>query len=170
MTLPTLAEEIHGTVKSVDPVSKQIILTDEAETTEIGVNITKKTLDSSGKKSVVSRISPARRSSRPTRSRRRRWPSTRRPTPQTLRGTNGHNSRGILGEFCTTSGTTSSSPLLLFFYLGFLVPILKVKFEFPYVIFTRARRPICSWRPARHGGEELAAMDPKPPSARCSGS
>jgi uncharacterized protein len=26
-------------------------------------------------------------------------------------------------------------PLLLFFYLGFLIPILKVRFEFPYVIY-----------------------------------
>ncbi len=26
-------------------------------------------------------------------------------------------------------------PLLLFFYFGFLIPILKVRFEFPHVIY-----------------------------------
>ena len=51
-------------------------------------------------------------------------------------------------------------PLLLFFYMGFLVPILRVKFEFPYVIYqglTIFLLIAIGW----HGGEELAALDSK---------
>ena len=48
-------------------------------------------------------------------------------------------------------------PLLLFFYMGFLVPILRVEFEFPYVIYqglTIYLLVAIGW----HGGEELAAI------------
>ncbi|TVS84691.1 sodium-dependent bicarbonate transport family permease [Mycobacterium helveticum] len=50
-------------------------------------------------------------------------------------------------------------PLLLFFYFGFLIPILKVRFEFPYVIYqglTMYLLLAIGW----HGGEELATIDP----------
>ncbi len=49
-------------------------------------------------------------------------------------------------------------PLLLFFYLGFLIPIFKVEFEFPYVIYqglTLYLLLAIGWR----GGEELANID-----------
>jgi hypothetical protein len=48
-------------------------------------------------------------------------------------------------------------PLLLFFYFGFLLPLLKVDFEFPYVIYqglTMYLLLAIGW----HGGEELAAI------------
>lgn len=48
-------------------------------------------------------------------------------------------------------------PLLLFFYFGFLIPILKVRFEFPYVIYqglTMYLLLAIGW----HGGEELAQV------------
>ena len=48
-------------------------------------------------------------------------------------------------------------PLLLFFYLGFLVPILKVPFEFPHVLYkglTIYLLIAIGW----HGGEELASL------------
>lgn len=161
VTLPTLAEEIHGTIKSVDPVSKQIILTDEAGKTEIGVNITKKTLDSSGKKSVVLKdLKPGTKvivTNTVTASKVAIDPAADAADGA---GTNGHNSRGILGEFWYNFRHNLFKPLLLFFYLGFLVPILKVKFEFPYVIYqglTIYLLLAIGW----HGGEELAAMDPK---------
>jgi uncharacterized protein len=50
-------------------------------------------------------------------------------------------------------------PLLLFFYFGFLIPILKVRFEFPYVIYqglTMYLLLAIGW----HGGEELAKIKP----------
>ncbi len=49
-------------------------------------------------------------------------------------------------------------PLLLFFYMGFLVPILRVKFEFPYVVYQALVIYLLvaiGW----HGGEELANLD-----------
>jgi uncharacterized protein len=48
-------------------------------------------------------------------------------------------------------------PLLLFFYMGFLVPILKVKLEFPKIIYqglTIYLLIAIGW----HGGEELAQL------------
>lgn len=49
-------------------------------------------------------------------------------------------------------------PLLLFFYLGFLIPILKVPFEFPAAIYqglTMYLLLAIGW----HGGEELAGVN-----------
>jgi uncharacterized protein len=41
----------------------------------------------------------------------------------------------VLLEFWENFRHNLFKPLLLFFYLGFLIPILKVQFEFPYVIY-----------------------------------
>jgi len=41
----------------------------------------------------------------------------------------------MLHEFWQNFTHNLFKPLLLFFYLGFLIPILKVRFEFPYVIY-----------------------------------
>ncbi len=49
-------------------------------------------------------------------------------------------------------------PLLLFFYLGFLIPILKVRFEFPYAIYqglTMYLLLAIGWQ----GGEQLAEIN-----------
>ena len=65
----------------------------------------------------------------------------------------------ILQEFWHNFTHNLFKPLLLFFYLGFLVPILKVEFEFPYVIYqglTIYLLLAIGWR----GGEELAEIDP----------
>jgi uncharacterized protein len=51
-------------------------------------------------------------------------------------------------------------PLLLFFYMGFSVPLLKVPFEFPHVLYqglTMYLLIAIGW----HGGEELAALSGK---------
>ena len=51
-------------------------------------------------------------------------------------------------------------PLLLFFYLGFLVPILRVPFEFPHVLYqglTMYLLLAIGW----HGGEELSLLKPE---------
>jgi uncharacterized protein len=48
-------------------------------------------------------------------------------------------------------------PLLLFFYMGFLVPVLKVAFEFPHAVYqglTIYLLVAIGW----HGGEELAEL------------
>ncbi|HUB56541.1 MAG TPA: sodium-dependent bicarbonate transport family permease [Mycobacterium sp.] len=65
----------------------------------------------------------------------------------------------MLHEFWHNATHNLFKPLLLFFYLGFLLPILKVKFEFPYVIYqglTMYLLVAIGW----HGGEELAKINP----------
>lgn len=65
----------------------------------------------------------------------------------------------MLYEFWQNFSHNLFKPLLLFFYLGFLIPILKVEFEFPYVLYqglTLYLLLAIGWR----GGEELAGIDP----------
>jgi uncharacterized protein len=63
----------------------------------------------------------------------------------------------VLHEFWHNFTHNLFKPLLLFFYFGFLIPILKVRFEFPYVIYqglTMYLLLAIGW----HGGEELAKI------------
>ncbi|HZU48756.1 MAG TPA: sodium-dependent bicarbonate transport family permease [Mycobacterium sp.] len=63
----------------------------------------------------------------------------------------------MLLEFWQNFTHNLFKPLLLFFYLGFLIPLLKVEFEFPYVIYqglTMYLLLAIGW----HGGEELATI------------
>src|SRR5260221_7841800 len=63
----------------------------------------------------------------------------------------------ILQEFLHNVSHNLFKPLLLFFYMGFLVPILKVPFEFPKVVYqglTIYLLIAIGW----HGGEELASL------------
>src|SRR4029079_2447356 len=65
--------------------------------------------------------------------------------------------RGILGEFWYNFRHNLFKPLLLFFYMGFLISLLKVKFDFPYVIYQALTIYLLiaiGW----HGGEELAGL------------
>jgi hypothetical protein len=63
----------------------------------------------------------------------------------------------MLHEFIENFLHNLFKPLLLFFYFGFLLRILKVDFEFPYVIYqglTMYLLIAIGW----HGGEELAEI------------
>jgi uncharacterized protein len=63
----------------------------------------------------------------------------------------------MLQEFWHNFTHNLFKPLLLFFYFGFLIPILRVRFEFPYVIYqglTMYLLLAIGW----HGGEELARI------------
>ena len=63
----------------------------------------------------------------------------------------------MLQEFWHNFTHNLFKPLLLFFYFGFMIPILKVRFEFPYVIYqglTMYLLLAIGW----HGGEELAKI------------
>jgi hypothetical protein len=65
----------------------------------------------------------------------------------------------ILQEFLHNFTHNLFKPLLLFFYAGFLIPILGVKFEFPKVLYqglTIFLLIAIGW----HGGEELAKLPP----------
>ena len=64
----------------------------------------------------------------------------------------------MLYEFWHNFTHNLFKPLLLFFYLGFLIPLLKIRFEFPYVLYqglTLYLLLAIGWR----GGEELATID-----------
>lgn len=64
----------------------------------------------------------------------------------------------MLYEFWYNFTHNLFKPLLLFFYMGFLIPLLKVKFEFPYVLYqglTLYLLLAIGWR----GGQELATID-----------
>src|SRR5262249_43180791 len=64
----------------------------------------------------------------------------------------------ILHEFAQNVLHNLFKPLLLFFYMGFLIPILKVPFEFPKVIYQGITIYLLisiGW----HGGEELAKLN-----------
>ena len=59
----------------------------------------------------------------------------------------------MLQEFWHNFTHNLFKPLLLFFYFGFLIPILKVRFEFPYVLYqglTMYLLLAIGW----HGGED----------------
>src|SRR5580704_7998105 len=67
--------------------------------------------------------------------------------------------KGILESFWYNFTHNLFKPLLLFFYMGFLVPILKVPFEFPYQVYqglTIFLLIAIGWK----GGEELASLQP----------
>jgi hypothetical protein len=63
----------------------------------------------------------------------------------------------ILAEFWHNFTHNLFKPLLLFFYMGFLVPILGVKLDFPHIIYQGLTIYLLisiGW----HGGEELAHL------------
>ena len=65
----------------------------------------------------------------------------------------------MLHDFLRNFTHNLFQPRLLFFYLGFLIPILRVRFVFPNVIFqglTMYLLLAIGW----HGGEELAKIKP----------
>ena len=65
----------------------------------------------------------------------------------------------MLYEFWHNFTSNLFKPLLLFFYFGFLIPLLKVRFEFPYAIYqglTMYLLVAIGWQ----GGEELAMIKP----------
>lgn len=65
----------------------------------------------------------------------------------------------MLQEFLHNFLHNLFKPLLLFFYAGFAIPLLRVKFEFPKVLYQGLTIYLLlsiGWR----GGEELAGLDP----------
>lgn len=65
--------------------------------------------------------------------------------------------KSVLEEFFHNFKHNLFKPLLLFFYMGFLIPLLRVKFEFPRAVYeglTMFLLLAIGW----HGGEELASI------------
>jgi len=157
--LTALAEEIHGTVKALDPKTKELIVVDQSGKTEYRVSVTKKTMDASGKRSAALKdFKPGKKvivTNAVTAS--KIVVDTEAEAAEQSHSSDANHS--ILGEFWYNFRHNLFKPLLLFFYLGFLVPILRVKFEFPYVIYQALTIYLLlaiGW----HGGEELSQLNP----------
>ena len=153
MGMTALAEDLKGTIKSVDRANSRIVVHDSSNDRDVTVNYTKST--SLGRSHASSQnirdlkegaevtISDAVMAATITIS---------EPAPRTEAG-------GILKDFWNNFKHNLFKPLLLFFYLGFLVPILKVHFEFPYEMYQALTIYLLiaiGW----HGGEELSRLDP----------
>jgi len=66
----------------------------------------------------------------------------------------------MLHDFLINVQHNLFKPLLLFFYAGFLIPLLRIKFEFPKPLYQSVTIYLLlaiGW----HGGEELASLSPE---------
>ncbi len=154
--VPVLADELRGTVKSIDAGNGQMVVHDEQAQREVVVSVnqftTLKADDPSLKSfrdlkpgahvAILDTVTASKVTVQDSR----------------LKPTDNGESRSILAEFWHNFRHNLFKPLLLFFYLGFLVPILKVHFEFPYVMYQALTIYLLiaiGW----HGGEELAHLE-----------
>jgi hypothetical protein len=77
--------------------------------------------------------------------------------PEKASGSIPMSGRSVLGEFWYNFRHNLFKPLLLFFYLGFVIVLLKVQYEIPYVVYQALTMYLLlaiGW----HGGEELAGI------------
>ena len=154
--LPVLAEELRGTVKSVDGEKQRMIVHDELAQRDVVVSFNKLTslMSADPNQSTLTDIKPgAHVTINDTL-------TASKVTVEETRAARSENevNRSILGEFWYNFRHNLFKPLLLFFYLGFLVPILRVHFEFPYVMYQALTIYLLiaiGW----HGGEELAHLE-----------
>lgn len=145
------AQELKGTVQKVDPSQRKLVIEQPGLHRNVTVRLTDdaSVAESDGSRHPLAELKPGDRVAL-TNAYFASGISVEPEVPH----------RGVLAEFWHNFTHNLFKPLLLFFYLGFLVPILRVKFEFPYVIYqglTIYLLIAIGW----HGGEELSALDPK---------
>ncbi len=146
----TSAGEIHATIKEVDPAGRRVVVEPNGSHDSLTVHLDEdaQVAGPEGQTHALATLKPGTRiivQDELVSPRLEIEP----PTPH----------RSIVGEFWHNFTHNLFKPLLLFFYMGFLVPILRVKFEFPYVIYqglTIYLLIAIGW----HGGEELSRLDP----------
>ena len=143
-------EEIRGTVKSVSVQRGRLVVTPDGSHKELPVRIGRDTayVSGDGRTIGLAALKPGQRVQ-----------ITDAVTASRVSVVPEAPHRSILEEFWYNFTHNLFKPLLLFFYMGFLVPIFRVKFEFPYVIYqglTIYLLIAIGW----HGGEELALLDP----------
>jgi hypothetical protein len=157
IALPVLADEFRGTLKAVDVEHSRMLVHDEMAQRDVFVNVNTSTLIKSkdGNASALKDLKPG----------------TRLAITDSLTASkvvvddpgapaaSEEGEKSMLAEFWSNFRHNLFKPLLLFFYLGFLVPILRVHFEFPYVMYQALTIYLLiaiGW----HGGEELAHLNP----------
>src|SRR5271157_6009209 len=154
--LPVLADELRGTVKSVDANNSRMVVHDEQARRDVVVNFNGLTTLKSGDRSLSTlkdlrpgahvSIMDSLTASKVT------------VEERSVAAAEQEEARSIVAEFWYNFRHNLFKPLLLFFYLGFLVPILRVHFEFPYVMYQALTIYLLiaiGW----HGGEELAHLE-----------
>ena len=145
----TVSNELVGTVKSFDPSGNVLTVEEAGQSEPVVLNLTPATVihHVDGGAFTASDMRPGQ------------LVTVVRSRGAPARVTVEDPAPGMVGEFWENFRHNLFKPLLLFFYAGFLIPILGVKFEFPYVIYqglTIYLLIAIGW----HGGEELAALDP----------
>lgn len=143
-----------GTLKSVDPTGNRLVLTQEGSGKDLQIALADKPKvvlgrDPKGQEMLgdLAALQPGSRLILTS-------PAEGQPADSVI------VERGpttIRGEFLENFTHNLFKPLLLFFYLGFIVPILKVEFEFPHVIYQGLvifLLVAIGW----HGGEELSRL------------
>lgn len=143
------AQEIRGTVKEFNPTNHTLILDQEGLHKSIKITLTDDAVVDlgDGKSIDLTQLKKNDRISI-TNAVVANKVSIVKPEPH----------RGVFENLWHNFSHNLFKPLLLFFYMGFLIPIFKVNFEFPYVIYqglTIYLLIAIGW----HGGEELAQLN-----------
>ena len=138
--------QIMGTVKSVSPVSKIIVLEEEGSGKDVELPLSGRFELIRGKQRDSSLIGLKVGSH-----------VILMPDSATTRIVVEGEPESMIDEFAANFRHNLFKPLLLFFYSGFLVPILGVKFDIPYVTY-QAMIMYLLFAIGWHGGEELARL------------
>jgi len=151
------AEDVVGTVKSVDARAKNFVLTTKSGDQEVVVRVNDGTpLGGDGKKFAdLSALKPGTH----VRVANSLVASEVSIEPEHASDPGEKAERSILAEFWYNFRHNLFKPLLLFFYLGFVIVLLKVQYEMPYVVYQALTMYLLlaiGW----HGGEELAGINP----------
>jgi hypothetical protein len=149
-----MADEVRGTVKSIDGGNSRMVVHDELGQRDVVVNFDKRTTLKLGENGAA-KIEDLKPGTHVTIS--DTVIASKVAIEGTMAPTEKVESRSILAELWYNFRHNLFKPLLLFFYLGFLVPILRVHFEFPYVMYQALTIYLLiaiGW----HGGEELAHL------------
>jgi hypothetical protein len=147
--IPALAEEIRGKIKSIDRNRAEIVVVDEKSEREVTVNLGA-LARGLGKSVELAELEEGTRVTVDGAVVAARVSLEEEQKPEAP-------GRTIVQEFYHNFSHNLFKPLLLFFYLGFLVPILKVEFEFPYAMYQALTIYLLlaiGW----HGGEELSKL------------
>ncbi len=154
--LPVLADELRGTVKSIDGDNSRMVVHDELAQRDVVLNFNRLTGLKSADRSLstLKDLKPGAHVSIMD-----SLTASKVTVEQTsVVAAEQPEAQMIAGEFWYNFRHNLFKPLLLFFYLGFLVPILRVHFEFPYVMYPALTIYLLiaiGW----HGGEELAHLE-----------
>ncbi len=149
------AEDVLGTVKSVDVRGRRFVLSTNTGDKDIVVRVNEGTpLGGDGKKlSDLAALKPGTR----VRVTNAVVASEVTINPEETSVLAAKPERSVLGEFWYNFSHNLFKPLLLFFYLGFVIVMLKVQYEIPYVVYQALTMYLLlaiGW----HGGEELAGI------------